>query len=492
MYATRHHGFLYCFGSIGRCVYLVFLLICAPSVIAQAPASCLEYRTNSFTGLESNAGPWSVSPAAACEAGFSQFRLWRTTPTHRTCAPSGMAARQLEYSFGFVSNQCRMYELCPYDAGPATFTAGIASRTTTTCPCPEGQEKNAQGVCIPKVCPSALANGAGLFTTVIEPLTKAAADNILRSSTSKDAAHCVDNCIVRPGLAACGGKGDVWRCEFTPGKPTSTPCVGNGPGSTPNGGTFTAIATTAPTTGTTATNTQTAAPPGPGLCPGTINGVLVYVKCDAFGSNSTTTSTSTSGSNTNTVTTTKTTDCGATTCTTVTKTDVTVTSPNTASGTSGVTTSTTTGSNTSVQTKDEFCKANPLDTQCKAADKTSFGGSCAGSFTCDGDAATCAVAKATNELNCGIEIPAAGLDVLKRLDAGTFANPLGTTTRAISAFDKNGGLATGAIADQVMTLNGTSFTIPFSAINQYIVMMGQVLVMFTSISCCLLVAKGFV
>lgn len=52
----------------------------------------------------------------------------------------------------------------------------------------------------------------------------------------------------------------------------------------------------------------------------------------------------------------------------------------------------------------DFCRLNPTHDLCKEGG--SFGGTCAasvGSYTCEGDAVECAVAKATNELNCAFK-----------------------------------------------------------------------------------------
>lgn len=47
-----------------------------------------------------------------------------------------------------------------------------------------------------------------------------------------------------------------------------------------------------------------------------------------------------------------------------------------------------------------FCEENPESPSCNPS---TFGGSCSASFSCDGDAATCAIAKATASLECKFE-----------------------------------------------------------------------------------------
>lgn len=55
------------------------------------------------------------------------------------------------------------------------------------------------------------------------------------------------------------------------------------------------------------------------------------------------------------------------------------------------------------QNASSFCQENPNSDQCKGAEKSTFGGGCDSGFTCTGDAATCATAKASWQLNCQFE-----------------------------------------------------------------------------------------
>lgn len=56
----------------------------------------------------------------------------------------------------------------------------------------------------------------------------------------------------------------------------------------------------------------------------------------------------------------------------------------------------------STQDNSTFCKENPTDQLCKGAEKSTFGGSCMEGFSCTGDAAQCASAKAAYELKCAM------------------------------------------------------------------------------------------
>lgn len=60
----------------------------------------------------------------------------------------------------------------------------------------------------------------------------------------------------------------------------------------------------------------------------------------------------------------------------------------------------------SMQDTTTFCQKNPTDPTCKGTEKndnSKFGGNCEAGFTCEGDAAQCASAKASYELRCRFE-----------------------------------------------------------------------------------------
>lgn len=50
-----------------------------------------------------------------------------------------------------------------------------------------------------------------------------------------------------------------------------------------------------------------------------------------------------------------------------------------------------------------FCEQNPNSLLCKESKESRFGGGCDSGFTCDGDAATCASARAAHELKCSFQ-----------------------------------------------------------------------------------------
>lgn len=117
----------------------------------------------------------------------------------------------------------------------------------------------------------------------------------------------------------------------------------------------------------------------------------------------------------------------------------------------------------------EFCKENPDAPQCK---KSNWGGSC-GSFTCDGDAIQCAMAKEQHKTNCKLFDEKNGHKLTQAALDGTdeqSADKLRGKAEQISVgtnFDQSGlGWAKGCPADPEIALGFVqqSFTIPFSRI----------------------------
>ena len=117
----------------------------------------------------------------------------------------------------------------------------------------------------------------------------------------------------------------------------------------------------------------------------------------------------------------------------------------------------------------EFCKENPDAPQCK---KSNWGGSC-GSFTCDGDAIQCAIAREQHQRNCKLFDEKTSHPAYQAAVDGTdeqSADKLKAKAEQISVgtnFDQAGfGWAKGCPADPEIPLGFVqqSFTIPFSRI----------------------------
>lgn len=447
MHATGYYGHIRISRIIRWFVYIA--LVTVTSVYAQS--QCFEYRWAS----PPNFGPWSPSTEAACASSADAY------PNPEACA-FDTQGNQIKYKYTYKSSEpgaCTLIKKCPQGAElPRDVYVGVASNSVTCTFC-----SGLAGLSVP-----------GEVTAIV--------DKVL---IGKPASACLGTCQVSGIASACGGKpGDAnWECWLTSPKFTGSQCSSTQQASTPS------------TTSTTADNT-----PKDGMCTGTINGVEIKHKCAA--SSSATTSTATTSGTATTVrpdgTTTTTTVTGGTTTTTITKCEgdkCTVTVTNTSSGSGfGTGTDTTSGQGTSStsseQTTDKntLCQSNPNLSICKA---TSFSGSCSSNFACEGDAATCAIARATNDLKCATDLPAAGLVVISKLDDGTFQGGLGSVTKSISQFETNGVLPTGSPGNQTFSVGGKQFVIPLADVFNILQMMGSVLVMFTTISCSLFVAKGF-
>ena len=117
----------------------------------------------------------------------------------------------------------------------------------------------------------------------------------------------------------------------------------------------------------------------------------------------------------------------------------------------------------------EFCKENPDAPQCK---KSNWGGSC-GSFTCDGDAIQCAIAREQHQRNCKLFDEKTSHPAYQAAVDGSdeqSADKLKGKAEQISVgrnFDQSGfGWAKGCPADPEIALGFVqqSFTIPFSRI----------------------------
>lgn len=229
----------------------------------------------------------------------------------------------------------------------------------------------------------------------------------------------------------------------------------------------------------------TCAPPK-GKCAGTVNGVKLWVPCSETVSERETKQQK-PGTNTDgtpgdrTETTKEETACTATSCTT---TKTTQECKPDGTDCKGGTTVVSSGS------KAGFCRANPDDPQCE--DEGQFGGSCSAGFTCEGDAALCAIAKAAQELHCGDE-EAELYDQVKGQysEAGSLQEALGGGATAISSssFDQTDatGAAPSGMQDRVISVWGHPYTVKFSVVNPWLEMLGTL-----AVACSLLLAARIV
>ena len=293
---------------------------------------------------------------------------------------------------------------------------------------------------------------------------------------------CADGCMLVGTSDFCGQSGDIITCEmstqYTGGKCTPVDSVQNP--SNPEG---------------TYSTQPTPDPVPPGMCPGTVNGVTVYVPCDkGLTKGSATTTVTSTGSSTTAITKDSQTVCEGPNCTTTTRQTTTVTmTGGSTSGTSYVTA----GSSTSVQSADDFCKKNPRDKLCLGGDETTFGGACASGFSCEGDAALCAVARATNELNCQIKgtgTPIEGQSIVEGThalkDPKTSAG--GARTYSVGNLQSVANPYSEACpANQTVQLHGWSFVIPLGDRCDVLRTLGLVFQAVTLFAAAIFVIKGF-
>jgi hypothetical protein len=232
------------------------------------------------------------------------------------------------------------------------------------------------------------------------------------------------------------------------------------------------------------TGSATTAPPPPGYCTGTVNGATVQLPCSGQPG-------TTVVQNTSSTTGTTSTTAGGTTTPGVSTTQGTTTTVQGGSSSTTITTTTinpdgsrTASTTTSDRPLNSFCTDNPAASICRIGN---FGGSCSGGFTCDGDAAECAVAKEVYRRNCALFDVATTMSDLGNAaaagtDTGTSGNPAlaaNRETRAIAAFDQTSFLSAGAIADMTVNIpipggSGVSFVWEWSRLNTPLVWIGNV------------------
>jgi hypothetical protein len=332
----------------------------------------------------------------------------------------------------------------------------------------------------------------------------------------------LDRCSFVPTGVTCGGK----ECRSKDGTYTGQLCGPNSPSPTVSG-----TVTPSLPSATSATNSRP-------QCEGTINGVVVKYPCVETTTGNTTTKTDSTTPN-NVTSTTTTTTCRDGKCTTVTTTTGTTNTPVTPGttiepGTSilnpnsppgdweckrvansiviyfacpnigvpaGSVTSTVTsnGSTTTSQDQSDFCKSNPKSPQCLGddPDKNTFSGACQTGFTCDGDAALCAAAKATNETNCqlkALEVTDKTFSVVGTT-AATGQDPTdhprkNKTEVDIGTFNTTNPFSSQCPTDYTITTSFTSVVIPFSSACSVLSFMGQLAVALTSLACAMWLVKG--
>jgi len=228
---------------------------------------------------------------------------------------------------------------------------------------------------------------------------------------------------------------------------------------------------------------------------GTVNGVEVCVNkvpdsgADG-GSNDTETNDGTETTNRRVD---RTTNCDGDKCTTTTTTTTTRRNNST-----GATTTTTTTS-TSTTSKPGFCQENPASKLCKDGkeDGSSFGGSCAGGFTCEGDAIQCAMAQEQHRRACKLfddQTPESQLYNAEKSKTGKRTGDLpGNETIAFgqSMYDSSNALGPGTcMSDLPVDVLGQTVSLPISQICPHLATLRLALLAFGALMWVLIVFRG--
>lgn len=138
--------------------------------------------------------------------------------------------------------------------------------------------------------------------------------------------------------------------------------------------------------------------------------------------------------------------------------------------------------------QDSFCKENPSSPMCKEG---KFSGSCSAGFTCEGDAAMCAIAREQHKQNCKLfdetkpdadySAAANGTD-----DKSAEALKSSATQVSVSQLDDSGlGWGRACPADVSFDVVGKSFAIPFSKVCPILNVMALAALGLTLLSCLL-------
>lgn len=186
------------------------------------------------------------------------------------------------------------------------------------------------------------------------------------------------------------------------------------------------------------------------------------------------------------------TNCEGDNCTTTTTT--TTTRRNNSTG--ATTTSTTT--ETSSTSKPGFCQQNPSSKLCKDGkeDGSSFGGSCAGGFTCEGDAIQCAMAQEQHRRACKMFDDKSAESDLYNANKGKEGNQTGGLpgNESISLqgrIDTSDALGGGScFGDLNITVWNQAVTLPLSSVCQYLAMLGNILVAVSLLMAARIVTRG--
>lgn len=375
---------------------------------AGAQAACnTAYRI--VNGLDSSAtpNPLNANPFTSCK--FS---------------PSG----------GSVALTSAMVYICPANA----------TLSGSTCTCNSGFTES-NGTCVAYVDEVTSYCNQTADSPVVDYAYRTTTPSLGSKSVCSESVYAgqAKGCADQVEVTFCAGSSSgVYTC-YGSGKRTGGTCT---------------LSTQPESTTSTTSLTPTVWPEAPpkGKCPGQVNGVDVLVDCATTSSSSTLTGTTTTGSGTSAISvtagTTTNTVCSGGLCTV----SVVVSGP---AGTSQV--------NVTSGTQSQIC-ANSSAEACQGSeDSSSFGGSCAAGFSCDGDAVQCAMAKEQHTKNCQLfEGTSPERSLYEAAKSSTTAG-FNSSTTAITpgSFDTTNALGAGScIADLNVVVWGSTIELPFSQV----------------------------
>lgn len=233
-----------------------------------------------------------------------------------------------------------------------------------------------------------------------------------------------------------------------------------------------------------------------GMCSGTVNGVEICVKCNSYETvnQNTTTTTNADGSKTETSQLGDT-WCGLKECKWTVET-TTVTRDAAGNIISGPATT----KEEKTEDKQSYCEKNPESKQCKETEinEASGGETCAAEPICQGDAIQCMMVKQQWKTRCIFDtenaMSALGGQLIAGSDPDAHLHPAALANRTqidlTNSIDQSRFLSGGGLQDKTFSAMGQTFVIPFSRMNSWLQMFGNILVAITMILAARIVVGG--
>lgn len=451
---------------------LLFVLVGGQSHAVITPSSdwdttACNQSTHPNTPYDSDS---AVSKAWLCKARTSD-------PNSRTCGWNLNAP-----AYGMVDY---FYSMCTQTKSPAACPANSVSNGSGGCVCASGYTE-INGACEAQNDDRDRCASFAISQTL--PGGTLVQDYRLQGNVPDGAQFCM------PGAFTSGSKG----CKVTFSRDAF---LDYGGGASVTEGTFSMAPNSSTVDQSCNVGPENSPPkvPEKEKCPngytGTVNGVEVCVnKVPNSGADGGSDETETNdGTETTTRRVDRSTNCDGDKCTTTTTTTTTRRNNST-----GATTTTTTTS-TSTTSKPGFCQENPASKLCKDGkdDGSSFGGSCAGGFTCEGDAIQCAMAQEQHRRACKLfddQTPESQLYDAEKSKTGKRTGDLpGNETIAFgsSMYDSSNALGPGTcISDLPVDVLGQTVSLPISQICPHLATLRLALLAFGALLWVLIVFRG--